>query len=73
MVYTPLIEIGDFLGHLRVGSGGSYLPLLGYLVEGIHVRLVSGHLLLKSLQRDGHQEDKYTLRICEGKNSSLLM
>ena len=49
MVYTPLIEAGDFLGHLRVGSGGSYLPLLGYFVEGIHVRLVSGHLLLKSL------------------------
>ena len=48
-MYTPLVETGNFLGHLRVGSGSSHLPLLGYLVEGIHVRLVSGHLLLKSL------------------------
>lgn len=49
VAYTPLVEAGNLLRHLGVGSGSSYFPLLGYLVEGIHVGLVSGHLLLKSL------------------------
>ena len=45
----PFVEAGDSLGHLRVGGGGLSLPLLGYLVEGIHVGLVGGHLLLEGL------------------------
>lgn len=56
------VEAADPLGHLRVGVGIGGLLLLGRLVQGIHVGLLGGHLLLEGL------------RVCVGrskKNGSL--
>ena len=43
------VEAADPLGHLRIGIGIGGLLLLGRLVQGIHVGLLGGHLLLEGL------------------------
>ncbi len=43
------VEAADPLGHLWIGVGIGDLLFLGRLVEGIHVGLLGGHLLLKGL------------------------
>ena len=46
----PFVEAAYLLGHLGVNGGSGCFPLLGNLIEGIHVGLVGGHLLLERLQ-----------------------
>lgn len=44
------VQAADPLGHLRVGVGIGGLLFLGSLVQGIHVGLLGGHLLLEGLR-----------------------
>ena len=58
-VNIPFVKASDSLGHLSVGGWRGCFPLLGYLVQGIHIRLMSGHFLLESLKiRNKQQEGK---------------
>ena len=43
------VEAADPLGHLWIGVGIGGLLFLGGLVQGIHVGLLGGHLLLEGL------------------------
>ena len=57
-VNVPLVKASDSLGHLGVGGCRGCFPLLGYLVEGIHVRLMGGHFLLESLTIRNSREER---------------
>ena len=56
IVCVPFVEASDSFGHFWIGSGCRGFSLLGYLVQSIHVRLVSGHFFLKGLEREGGRE-----------------
>ena len=65
------VEATDPLGHLWVCVGIGGLLLLGCLVEGIHVGLLGGHLLLKRLHiRRGKQ--RKNLKLTNASRSMLL-
>ena len=53
------VQTGDFFGHLWIGMGVGGLALLGHLVEGVHVGLLCGHVLLEGLGKI--KSDKMTI------------
>jgi len=67
-INVPLVKASDSLGHLGVGGCRGCFPLLGYLVEGIHIRLMGGHFLLESLKirRKGVREGERRKEIERG-------
>ena len=54
MYTAPLIEAADFLCHFWVSSGSFSFPLLCYLVQGVHIRLMCSHFFLEALHESGY-------------------